>query len=237
MRTMTKHTRQSWWLNFTGSIIGFDEGGEGDGGQGGDGGTDGGAKGQPGEGQGAGGNGGEGQGGDDPTAGLKSALEKERADRKTLDKELKALRKADEDRKAAEKSEVERLTDKSAKDETKITKLATKFRDSAIRTAILTAAGEAKFLDPSDAVTSDVISAITVEQDEDDPSEITVDEASVTAAVKALAKKKPHWLVKPTEGKTTKPKSGSSFGGSGTGNTKNDPHAELRQKYPALRGL
>jgi hypothetical protein len=77
------------------------------------------------------------------------------------------------------------------------------------------------------------------EQDEDDPSQVTVDEASVTAAVKELAKTKKHFIQSEDGGQQQRqrqaPKSGSSFGGSGNQNKQTAEQQALVAKYPALR--
>lgn len=230
-------TKKLWWQELTGSIIGFDEGdpaggasGEGEPGAAGEG---------NGEGDGSTGTGGEGNQPAEDTAGLKSALEKERADRKALEKEVRALRKTQQSRDDAEKTEVQRATEAEARTAEKVAKLAAQFKSSAIESAIVKAARIAKFTDPTDAVRPEVIAALSVEQDEDDPTKVEIDEASVTAAIKKLAREKPHWLTQEQKG-TPKPKSGSSFGGSGTAGTGGqqvDPErAALLNKYPALRG-
>jgi hypothetical protein len=240
MRRM-KHTQQAWWLNLTASIIGFDDngdgGGAGDGGAG-DGGDGGDASGAAGDGDGsAAGDGGASSGGED-VSGLKSALEKERTDRKALEKELKGFRTAAQTKADAEKTEVQRLTDANAAAIAKTTKLAEGFKTSAVRTAVLEAAGKAKFRDATDALTADVLAAIGVEQDEDDPTQVTIDAATVTEAIKQLAKKKPHYLATttPAGGQGGGTPSGSKFGGSNN-NGKVDPtKAALAERYPALRG-
>lgn len=243
MRTLMTHTKQAWWLNLSGSIIGFDDDGQpaGGGAQGGSG-TEGGApnagagtaQGQPGEGQEPESGSGQDEGAGEDTSGLKSALQKEREERKNLEKELKSLRKDKQTREDAEKSEIDRLKSQSQRDAEKATKLAAGFRANAVETAILKAAGNAKFRDPSDALRAEVISAVGVEQDEDDPSNVTIDEATVTEAIKQLAKNKPHY-VSTGDGRQL-PKSGSSFAG-GTQPKGDAAKAELQKKYPALRGL
>jgi hypothetical protein len=236
MRTMIKHTKQPWWLTLTGSIIGFDgeEGGEGGSGEGaGDGGenTEEGA----GKGEGAAGKGDEGKGSEPDNTGLKSALQKERDERKKLEKELKTFRTEQQKRDDSEKTEVERLKGENDRVAQKATKLAQGFRQNAIETAVLKAAGALKFRDPSDALRSEILSAITVEQDDDDPTKVEIDQAIVDAAIKKLAKDKPHYIA--TDEKKLPPKSGSTFGGSG-GTPKGDPAKEaLLKKYPALRGI
>lgn len=225
-----------WWVTLDYSIFGSEGEGDGSGSGEGAGGAGEGAREGEGEGQGGAGTGGAGDGATDDASGLKTALERERRDKKALEKELKLLRKGKQDQDDAEKTEIQRLTDHSTRQSEKVTKLAAKFKQSAVEAAVRKAAGNAKFLDPSDALRPDVLSAIGVEQDEDDPSEVTIDEASVVKAVTALAKAKPHW-VQPTEKKTTKPKSGSGFGGSTiTQPQPDEAKAELIRKFPALQG-
>jgi len=232
--------RMNWWSYLTEPIIGFDEG-EGAGtGAGGEGAGEGASKAEEGagEGQGSEGTGNEGQGVVDDTSGLKSALQKERDGRKALEKELAALKKADQKRADAELSEVERLRKENEAEKGKAIKLAQGFRQNAINQAILAAASEAKFIDPSDALRPEVLEAIVVEQDEDDPSNVTVDKATVTAAVKELAKTKKHFIRvegQQQQRQTTGPKSGSSFGGSGNQTKQTAEQQALVAKYPALR--
>lgn len=225
-------TRNTWWLTITKPIVGFDEGGEGEGPGEGEG------QGTPGEdsgeGRGDSGGAGEGDAGKDDTSGLKSALEKERADRKKLEKELSTFRKAQQTATDAEKSEVDRLKGENERTAAKATKLAQGFRQNAIETAVLKAAGVAKFRDPSDALRTEVMAAIGVEQDEDDPTKVEIDEATVTEAIKKLAKSKPHYIATDAP---RPPKSGSSFSGGGTSPKGDAVTDELKRKYPALRGL
>lgn len=228
-------TKQLWWKTLTGSVFGFDDEGDGDGGAGaGDG------QGDDGEGAGEGDGSGEGDGAGDgageDTSGLKSALQKERADRKKLERELKDFRKTKQQAEEAEKTEVERLKGENTRSAEKTAKLADGFKKNAVNQAILAAAGKAKFRDPSDALRDDVIAAISVEQDEDDPTNVTIDEATVTEAIKKLAKAKPHWVGPDT---VRPPKSGSNFAGNGAGNPSKEEaqKADLLLKYPALRGL
>ena len=227
----TKYTRSAWWLKLSNPIIGSDEG-EGDSSEGASGE---GTQGDSGEGQGSSGTDADRDGAGDDAAGLKSALQKERNERKALEKQLRGLQKAEQDRTDAEKSEVDRLTDKDTRNTEKIQRLGEKFKKNALNSAVLNAARAAKFLDPSDALRDDVFAEVTLEQDPDDPSEITIDEATVTAAVKKLAKTKPHWVQNGRP--EPKPKSGSGFGGSANGNQQGDPQKDaLVSKFPALRG-
>lgn len=235
-------TRKNWWLHLTTPIIGYDEGdgaGAGNQGAGQGGSSEGSGEGSE-EGQGSSGTGNEGQGASEDVSGLKSALQKERDDRKALEKELKKYQKAEQDKELANKSEVEQATTKARQAEEKAAKLAAGFRKTAVNSAILKAASAAKFLDPSDALRPEVLEAIGVEQDEDDPSQVTVDEKSVIAAVKALANSKKHYVASgdgSTQRQAAKAKSGSSFGGaSNNGNLTADEQA-LAARYPALSRL
>lgn len=169
---------------------------------------------------------------EEEVAGLKSALQKERATAKENAKRLAAFEKAQQEKEDAEKSEIQRLTDQSTRASEKLQKLAAGYRSSKVEAAIIKAAGDAKFTDPTDALRPEVLAAIGVEQDEDDPTRVTVDEDSVKAAIKELAKAKPHYLAQ--QQKTTAP-SGSKFGGN---NNTQAPSQEqqLRQLYPALGG-
>lgn len=164
------------------------------------------------------------------TTGLKSALEKERADRKALEKRVKAYEKAQQEKDDAEKTEVQRLADQNSTASQKVAKLAAGFRKTAVEAAIVKAAGKANFTDPTDALRQEVIEAIGVEQDEDDPTQVTIDEASVTEAIKQLARAKPHYLG---QQKTPPPPSGSKFGGNNNNHTP-AMEQQLAARYPAL---
>lgn len=113
--------------------------------------------------------------------------------------------------------------------------LAKRFADSTVHTAIKEAAGKAGFIDPEDALS--VARDIEVEQDEDDPTQVEVDKGLVEAAVKALAKKKPHLVGEKKQ--TTKVVSGSSARRTNssrrTKSSKSTKESELRQRYPSLQ--
>lgn len=224
--------QQPWWLSL-GVIRGFEgeEGGTGTES------TEGGSGTAEGDSQGVGDDGVEGEQGltpkytDDDVSGLKSALQKERNERQKELKELKALRKAQQGREDAEKTDIERLTQAQERATEKIQKLANTLLNQAVESAILKAAQDAKFMDPTDALRPEILSAVTVTQDEDDPADITVDGDSVTAAVKALAKQKPHYLG----GTTTSAPSASKFGGAGGRGNTSTTEQKLAALYPALQ--
>lgn len=224
-------TENPSWINFI--FCGFE--GEGDGGAGGGNGgieSDDGASGD-----GDKGKGGTGDGGTDPgedVTGLKSALEKERENVKSRDKEMAKLRKRLDEFEGRDKSEVDRAKDVAGKATDKVGKLATKLRENSVNHAIVTALSGRdmpKFADVDDVLTMLNRSGITVEQDEDDPSDVTVDRKTVEAAIKDLAKKKSHLLV--AEGDTEP--SGGKFGGGGGKDPKKLDEKTAEQRYPALR--
>lgn len=207
--------------------------GEGEGGENGSGDSgDGSGDGDPGDGDGDAGDGSDGDEGEKPdVTGLKSALEKERAANKQKDKELKALRKAKEAKENAEKSDVERAETERAAAVAKAEKLAAGFLKTNLNSAIRRAAEKAGFIDPDDAVGSISREDIIFEQDEDDPSDVDIDQKSVEKAVKALATKKPHFVKSGTgDGEP----SGSQFGGSKQKGKKSSDD-QLRERYPSLR--
>lgn len=168
---------------------------------------------------------------DQDTAGLKSALEKERKARKQLEKEARQLRKFKDEKESADLGESEKAKKKAADAETKVSKLADRLRTQAVDSAISKIAGRMKFRDVDDALAQVVRDTESwIEQDEDDPSEIEVDEGAVEKAVKALADKKPYLLD--AEGEELP--SGSKFNGKKKSGDEMSEEA-LRAKYPALR--
>lgn len=184
------------------------------------------------------------------TSGLKSALEKERAERKKLEKEAKALRKFKEEQDAKGKSDAEKATDAATKASATAVKLAAKLQTNAVDTEIIKAAGRvqlpngAKFADVDDALRLIDRGAIEVEQDEDDPSDVEINSDSVEKALKALAKKKPHLLVatkkddddqdEEEDEKPSKSSTGSKVGSRGTRDKGKIKEDELRARYPML---
>lgn len=173
---------------------------------------------------------------EDEVAGLKSALDKERKTAKENAKKLAAFEKAQKDKEDAEKSEIQRLTDQGISASEKLQKLSAGFRKSKVESAVVAAARKALFTDPTDALRPEVLEAIGVEQDEDDPTQVTIDSKTVEEAITKLAKAKPHWLTEVEDPNKKKPRSpsGSKFGGS---NNTQTPSAEdkLAEMFPALR--
>lgn len=177
------------------------------------------------------------------TKGLVSALRKERMARKKAERLLRAaqaknkppVKKEDPPKtkaKAKDEEEDEGDDDASsaelATERAKGERLAKRLKDNAVDTAILKFAGD--FKDPSEVLALIDRKDIEVDQDEDDPSLVEIDEESVEDAVKAFRKKKPHLL----KSKEQRVPSGSKFGG--RKKKSNEPsEQELRKKYPSLR--
>lgn len=170
-----------------------------------------------------------GKEGSENTDGLKSALQKERRERKRLEKEARELKKFKEEAEGKDKSDTDKAKEDASKAESKAQKLAAKLRDSALDNAIIKAAGGLKFRDIDDALKLVDRGDIDIEQDDDDPTEIELDEASVKAALEKLAKAKPHLIVAEGQGE----RSGSKFNGGKKPNQQTDEEV-LRSKYPAL---
>jgi hypothetical protein len=166
----------------------------------------------------------------DPAAGLKSALQAERADRKKLEKEVKQLRKLREDAENADASEAEKARKEAEAAKGSVTALSVKLRTTVVDNEITRFAAQMKFRDLADALLYVNRSSIEVEQDDDDPADIEVNEATVEAAVKALAKKKPYLLQADGDVDET----GGNVGRRGK---KDDALSDdaLRARYPALR--
>jgi DNA-binding transcriptional MerR regulator len=232
-----------WWdshLSICGNDGEGDEGGEGGGSSGGTG-TGGtpssGEQGEGGTGEGAEG----GEEGDededipDTLEEIKAALKKERAgsrEAKALRRENARLQKLADEAAEKDKSEKEKAEGRATKAEGKLSKLAVGYKNNAVDRAIEQAARDARFHDPGDAIAQINRSSITVEQDDDDPTDVTVDKKSVVTAVKALAAAKKH-LVKPDDGSGDGEPSGGKFGGGQKPGDKKSEEA-LRVLYPSL---
>lgn len=165
----------------------------------------------------------------DDYAELKGALNKERRQNKQNAKLLKQLQAEKEAREQAELSDTEKSKAAAAKANDRVAALAVKFKTNAVNTAIIAQAAKMKFRDTDDALAGVDRSLIDVEQDEDEPENVTVDAKTVEAAVKALADKKKYLIQ--SEGETDP--SGSRFGGGG-GQKKSTTDEDLIKKYPAL---
>jgi hypothetical protein len=173
----------------------------------------------------------EGQDKDKPenTDALKSALRKERNLRKKEERDRKALAKRLDELDSKEKSETDKAKEDASKAESKAQRLAVALKTTAVDNAIIKAAGKLKFRDIDDALKLVDREAIDVEQDDDDPSNVDLDEESVKSALESLAKTKPHLIL--ADGQEDK--SGSKFAGSRKSQKDMDEDA-LIEKFPAL---
>ena len=161
--------------------------------------------------------------------GLKSALQKERTERKRLERESKAMKKRLDDLDSKDKSDTDKAKDDASKAESKAQKLTAKLRETAVDNAIIKVGGKLKFRDIDDALKLIDRDLIVVDQDDDEPSEVEIDEATVKTALEKLAKAKPHLIL--AEGQEER--SGSKFNGSRK-TTKEADEEVLRKQYPAL---
>lgn len=167
---------------------------------------------------------------------LNGALRKERQERRKLAKEVKDLKKLvpagkGKPKTGSEKSEEDIKAEQDR--EQKGVRLAQRLQKQAIDNLVIRLAPQYKFADVDDAVKLIDRELIDVDQDEDDPADVEVDEASVKDALKELAKKKKHLLV------DTKGAGGSANGRTGStfsGKKKKDKLSDeaLRKRYPAL---
>ncbi len=179
---------------------------------------------------------------EDAYEGLRLALNKER---KLHRQERRARVKAERERDAAqarlsagtkkESEAINQLQDQLDSERKKNTSLAKNLATQTIHTAIKNAADKLGFIDSEDALS--VAKNIEVDQDDEDPTQVEVDEAEVLAEVKALAKKKPHLLGK----KSTKKRVVSGSTAKSTNrtrqkrSTKSTRESELRSRYPSLQ--
>lgn len=150
---------------------------------------------------------------DTKTAGLKSALQKERKARrengaalKKVQRELDQLKAAagktatDDEKAKADARDRETQQTKADRDaaDARVDKLARRWATAAVDNAVLSAMRDPKlpqFKDPDDVLKLIDRKVIDVDQDDDDPSEVEVDTDDIRKAIKALAKKKPHLLA------------------------------------------
>lgn len=165
------------------------------------------------------------------TAALKKALQEERAQRKALEKEKKINERARQRKEQGDSAALKQAEEDLDAARKRTEKLAAGYKKTAVDRAIEKVATTLKFRDTEDALLLVDRSAILVDQDEDDPSQVDIDADSVKKAVKALADKKKHLLATGTEdGEPT----GSQFGNRNNGNRKKSTEEEYKAKYSAL---
>jgi len=167
--------------------------------------------------------------------GLKSALSKERKGRREAERELRKERRVKQEQqqtKDQEQDEVKRIQAERDTERSKSEKLAERLANVAVDSAIMRYAGD-QFADMDDVLKLINRTDIDVDQDDEDPSSVNIDEDTVKEAIKSLAKAKPHLLKVTGEGGSA---TGSAFGG-GNKSGKKDALSEeaIMAQYPALR--
>lgn len=172
---------------------------------------------------------------EDPTVKLRSALDKERKLRreerkKRIAAEREAKAKADTEASKEEAADLKKAQEELAAASEKTSKLAARLLKKEVNDAILAEARAQKFIDPTDALVETVISEVDVDQDDEDPADIDIDEASVKAAVKKLADKKKHLI---SVSGTQEP-SGGRFNRRQGGDKEKTSEQKLRETYPSL---
>jgi len=235
MRHHKPWTRLPVWLP---PVLSGRDPGDDDNNDGGDGGSgDGGAGDGTGDNEGGSGDGsndgagdGGGEGGEDDKARLEKALEAERKQRRQLEKENIRFKKAQKESEDQEAKDLREANEKIEKSRTTVERLATTLRTQAVHTAIERAARDANFFDVDDAIHGVDMEEIDVEQDDDDPTQVSVDKDSVKRAVTKLANAKKHLIKPPGNGV----KSGSNMGGSPGNNDGKASEEDLKKRYPSL---
>lgn len=162
--------------------------------------------------------------------GLKSALRKERMARRKAEKDNKRLKarlrgrgngSEDKDDDKDKKPKDDEDTGPSEREK----RMADRLLSREIDGVVLAVAHKLRFIDAQDAVRLVSRKSIVFDQDDEDPSDIEIDEESVEDAVKELARKKKH-LIAP-RGSTKK--SGSKVAGRRKKDQMSDD--EIRKKY------
>lgn len=174
--------------------------------------------------------------------GLVNALKAERKQRRQAErrareaeKKLNAGKKKTQDDDGGDdgSNDDSELQEKLRSEQTKTTRLAERLRLREIDAAIIQAAQEVGFIDPTDAVTDFIRGQVEYDQDEDDPADVEVDMDTVEDAVKKLARKKKH-LVGEVPDKNRQ-KSGSKFRKKAGEDDKSTMEKTLAANYPSLR--
>lgn len=169
--------------------------------------------------------------GNDDTAGLKSALAKERKAARDEKKRADALQREKDARELAEKTAIEQAEIKAQEAAARAARLAEGLLNRDLEAAITRAAQALNFIDVTDALAGVDRTSLVYEQDEDDPTQITIDLKTVEREVKRLATAKPHFVKAGTDDRDA---TGSNFGNGGRKPTKT-PLEVYQEKYPSLR--
>lgn len=163
---------------------------------------------------------------------LKEAARKERVEKRALAKELKELKGQKQTEQVQE--ETKQVEQQQRVNDERLAKLAAGFRDARVEQVVAKVAAALNAASPEDVYDHLKLRNfpdIDVDQDDDDPTKVTVDEDDVKAAVKKVLKAKPHW-VKGAAGDGTP--SGSQFRPGGSRKPELDKDA-LQSRFPALK--
>lgn len=166
-------------------------------------------------------------------ANLREALRKSRREAKKAQRELRKATKTKpttKPKEGEEDDEARKLREAAEESDTKVKSLATRLKNTAIDNEIVKVASSLGFRDTDEAVA--LVSRTDEEdwydQDEDDPAGITLEKEEIKAAVKALAKTKPHLLKSSSEGGDTGGDVGRRRG------QKELSEEKLKERYPVL---
>jgi hypothetical protein len=166
-------------------------------------------------------------------AALRKALKEERTARKVAERAARAKDKGVQD--AAAKDEKEKADERLRAAEEKATRLAEGFRAARVEAVIMRLATAANVISPEDMVAllkSQGYKDIEIDQDEDNPGQVEIDEDDVKNAIKRALKTRAHWVKK--TGEEEEGRSGSPFRPGGQRKPDLDDEA-LKADYPALR--
>lgn len=161
---------------------------------------------------------------------LREALRKERKERRKFEREATRLKKDSDRAKDKDTSDADKARKDAEEAQGKTQRLAVKLRNTATDNVITKLATKMKFRDLDDALKLIDRSKIEVDQDDEEPEEIEIDETSVNDALKTLAKSKPHLLIAAGDGDP----SGGNLGSKTNEKDKLDD-TKLKDLYPALR--
>jgi hypothetical protein len=166
---------------------------------------------------------------DDPAKGLKTALRAERRKAKALERENRQFKAAQEEAALKDASELEKAQAKLTKAEERTKTLASGLLTRDLNAAIRAEAEKMGFVDVDDALAGVDRAQLKFTQDDEDPTDISIDIRTVTAQVKSLASRKPHFIkTGTTDGQPT----GSQFGGSKQ--KQSSTADDLKALYPGL---
>ena len=165
----------------------------------------------------------------DDVAALQRALQAERRNNKRLTRENNRFKASQDRQNNDEANELEETRTKLQESTSRTEKLAAGLLSRDLNKAIEDEAKKQNFIDPSDAINGVDRLKLVYDQDDEDPTDIDIDLASVIAEVKRLAASKPHFISGGTDDGEP---SGSGFGGSKK--QKKNSEDQMRELYPSL---